>query len=267
MQVSQNLHINYCFFMVSEPLIDTRLFFQWLHLPLLPPLTNQTALPLLLLSLQIFHTLLLSNSLKIIICFGKLKSFLTWKAKRYLAMLMALFWCHLKRFLLLVMVPLPSPTPLSCTGSNKTRCYLVLSFLPSSKIWLLKLLFTSPPVEVWLALERLFSSHSRARIMQIHFQLATLKKGGSSISDYYQKFKSLSDGLVAAGQSLNDYESFFVSSFWTQHWLSFCGGLPLYSWWYHANWRSLFSFAHPWAMFGASFLHHWASFSFGQSCS
>jgi hypothetical protein len=44
--------------------------------------------------------------------------------------------------------------------------------------------------------------------MQIHFQLATLKKGGSSIGDYYQKFKSLSDGLVAAIQSLYDYESF-----------------------------------------------------------
>lgn len=63
--------------------------------------------------------------------------------------------------------------------------------------------------EAWLALERLFASHSRACIMQMHFQLAILKKGGSSITDYYQKFKSLVDNLSAAGQPLNDFESFF----------------------------------------------------------
>ncbi len=42
--------------------------------------------------------------------------------------------------------------------------------------------------------------------MQLHFQLATLKKAGSSVADYYQKFKSLSDNLSAAGQPLNDFE-------------------------------------------------------------
>ena len=49
--------------------------------------------------------------------------------------------------------------------------------------------------------------------MQIHFQLATLKKSGSSIADYFQKFKNLSDNLVAAGQPLNNFEqlSFVLS--------------------------------------------------------
>jgi hypothetical protein len=67
--------------------------------------------------------------------------------------------------------------------------------------------------DVWLALERLFSSHSRARIMQIHFQLATLKKSGSSIANFFQKFKNLSDNLSAAGQPLNNFEqlSFVLS--------------------------------------------------------
>ena len=67
--------------------------------------------------------------------------------------------------------------------------------------------FTS--CEVWTALERLFASHSHAHIMQTHFQLATLKKGGSSMTDYFQKFKSLSNTLVAAGQPLNEFESVF----------------------------------------------------------
>jgi hypothetical protein len=60
--------------------------------------------------------------------------------------------------------------------------------------------------EVWQALERIFSSHPRARIMQVHFQLATIKKGGSSIIEYFQRFKSLVDSLATAGQPLNDFE-------------------------------------------------------------
>ena len=60
--------------------------------------------------------------------------------------------------------------------------------------------------DLWMALERMFTSQSRARIMQIHYQLATAKKGGSSISDYFQKFKGLADTLAAAGQPLNDFE-------------------------------------------------------------
>ena len=42
--------------------------------------------------------------------------------------------------------------------------------------------------------------------MQIHYQLTTAKKGGSSIFDYFQKFKGLADTLVAVGQPLNDFE-------------------------------------------------------------
>jgi hypothetical protein len=60
--------------------------------------------------------------------------------------------------------------------------------------------------EVWNALERMYSSQSRARIMQVHYQLATLKKGGSSVTEYFQKFKALADTLAAADQPLNDFE-------------------------------------------------------------
>ena len=42
--------------------------------------------------------------------------------------------------------------------------------------------------------------------MQVHLQLATLKKGDSSIFDYFQKFIGLMDTLVAVDQPLNDFE-------------------------------------------------------------
>jgi hypothetical protein len=44
---------------------------------------------------------------------------------------------------------------------------------------------------VWLALKKIFASQSKARVMQSRFQLATLKKGSMSISEYFQKAQSL----------------------------------------------------------------------------
>ena len=50
--------------------------------------------------------------------------------------------------------------------------------------------------DVWQALEHMFTSQSRARTMQIHYQLATLKKGNSSIANYFHQFTTLVNTLV-----------------------------------------------------------------------
>lgn len=42
--------------------------------------------------------------------------------------------------------------------------------------------------------------------MSLHYQLATAKKGNSSITDYFQRLKLFSATLAAANQPLNDYE-------------------------------------------------------------
>jgi hypothetical protein len=60
--------------------------------------------------------------------------------------------------------------------------------------------------EAWLTLETLFASQSHARIMNVHFQLATLKKGSSSITDYYQHFMQLADALAAVSKPLSNFE-------------------------------------------------------------
>ena len=62
----------------------------------------------------------------------------------------------------------------------------------------------------------MFASQSCARVMQIHFQLATTKKGNSTITEYFQKIKAMSDTLAAAGQPLNDlvrYVLFLLDTF------------------------------------------------------
>jgi hypothetical protein len=42
--------------------------------------------------------------------------------------------------------------------------------------------------------------------MQIHFQLATLKKGSSSIADYYHKFQTLIGSLAIVDQPIKEFE-------------------------------------------------------------
>ncbi|KAF5448747.1 hypothetical protein F2P56_029252, partial [Juglans regia] len=57
--------------------------------------------------------------------------------------------------------------------------------------------------DAWAALERLFASQSHSRIIQLRYQLATISKGSSSVSDYFGKVKHLSDTMSAAGSPLS----------------------------------------------------------------
>ena len=47
-----------------------------------------------------------------------------------------------------------------------------------------------------------------SRIMQIHYQLATLKKENSSIIDYSHQFTSFANTLATIDQPLNDFGVF-----------------------------------------------------------
>jgi hypothetical protein len=60
--------------------------------------------------------------------------------------------------------------------------------------------------EVWLTLERMFASESQARIVQIRYQLTSLKKGALTITDYYQKARILAQTLATIDKPLKDSE-------------------------------------------------------------
>jgi hypothetical protein len=66
--------------------------------------------------------------------------------------------------------------------------------------------------QLWTTLVSMFSSQARSRVMQIHYQLATAKKGGSSITEYFQSFKAMGDNLAAVGQHLNESISYLLAS-------------------------------------------------------
>jgi hypothetical protein len=61
--------------------------------------------------------------------------------------------------------------------------------------------------EVWSNLATNYSGASRARSMNTRVQLATLKKGGLSATQYFNKMKALADTLAIIGQPLKDEES------------------------------------------------------------
>ncbi|KAA8546669.1 hypothetical protein F0562_003100 [Nyssa sinensis] len=85
---------------------------------------------------------------------------------------------------------------------------IVLSILMSSlsESILAKVIGVTTSREVWCALEKMYSSHSRARLSTTRRQLSTVTKGGMSISDYFQTVKSLADTLAAIGHPHPDTE-------------------------------------------------------------
>lgn len=59
---------------------------------------------------------------------------------------------------------------------------------------------------VWNTLQHLFSAQSIAHVVHTRYQLATLCKGFESISNYFNKAKSLVASLSAAGHTVIDYK-------------------------------------------------------------
>jgi hypothetical protein len=58
--------------------------------------------------------------------------------------------------------------------------------------------------EVWLALERNFSSLSRAKVIQIRTQLANSRKGALRANEFFLLIKRMADELALAGQPLTN---------------------------------------------------------------
>ncbi|KAJ0983603.1 hypothetical protein J5N97_011858 [Dioscorea zingiberensis] len=68
------------------------------------------------------------------------------------------------------------------------------------------MLFLTTSSDVWSALEKMFSSRSRARIMQIRLQLSNLQKRYMTATDYFHQVKILVATLSAIGKPLQDEE-------------------------------------------------------------
>lgn len=57
---------------------------------------------------------------------------------------------------------------------------------------------------MWTALESTFSAQSSARVVQLRTQLQTIRKGSSSLDEYFQRIKSLADALAVIRQPVSE---------------------------------------------------------------
>ena len=60
--------------------------------------------------------------------------------------------------------------------------------------------------EIWKTLEQIFSTKSKARILNLRFMLQSTKKGSMTSENYFLKMKSLADELMVAGQPVSEDE-------------------------------------------------------------
>ena len=64
--------------------------------------------------------------------------------------------------------------------------------------------------ELWQNLERRFGGVSRSHIHQLRSNLQSMTKGNSSISEYLQRIKEVTDALAAAGAPVDDHDLLLI---------------------------------------------------------
>ena len=60
--------------------------------------------------------------------------------------------------------------------------------------------------EAWTTLHKIFSTTSRARIMQLRLEFQTIKKGGDAMMEYILHMKTLTDKLTVVGEPISDWD-------------------------------------------------------------
>ena len=103
--------------------------------------------------------------------------------------------------------PILTPNPEYKTWVQYDQVILSMLIASLFESILAQVLGCSTSRALWLSLERMFTSQSRAREMHTQYKLATAKKGNQNMTDYFQKMHSLSDNLVAVGQPISSNAS------------------------------------------------------------
>jgi len=85
---------------------------------------------------------------------------------------------------------------------------IILSWIYSSLIptIMAQIIGHTTSQSAWNALEKTFSSSSRARIMQLRLELQSTKKGSLPMIDYIMKVKGVVDSLAAIGEPVSEQD-------------------------------------------------------------
>lgn len=108
--------------------------------------------------------------------------------------------------------PCPPPVPNDELNGPyrdwQSRDQLVIAILTSSltESILAQVIDCNTSTQIWSNLYDLFSARSSAHIVHTRIQLASLKKGSETVSEFFNRGKSLSTMLAAADQGIFDTE-------------------------------------------------------------
>jgi hypothetical protein len=87
-------------------------------------------------------------------------------------------------------------------GVWKAQEQQVLSYLLASvsRDVLVQVAALLTAVDVWKHIQTLFTSQSRAQVINTHMALATTQKGSSTVAEYILKMKTLANEMASAGK-------------------------------------------------------------------
>ncbi|KAF5465900.1 hypothetical protein F2P56_015863 [Juglans regia] len=145
-----------------------------------------------------------------------------------------LLWkAHIVPFLrghhLLEFVDDSAPKPSSILDGKTNPAYtrwlqqdsLIISAINSSlaESVLAQVLDCTSSAELWSTLQSLFSAKSTTHVFHTQYQLATLKKGSESITEYFNKAKALASSLGVGGHALSDsqFSVFLLAGLGTEY--------------------------------------------------
>jgi hypothetical protein len=97
-----------------------------------------------------------------------------------------------------------NPEYVALLARDQTLLGYLLSFL--TRDVLMGVTTASSVAAAWSALEGMFGFPTRARTVNTHIALATMKKGTATMVEYYSKMKSYTDEMVSSGQPLGNEE-------------------------------------------------------------
>lgn len=115
----------------------------------------------------------------------------------------------------------PAPPPLYSITNTPSSAFLtwqqhdqsIISILNTclSKNLISHVLSATTSYEIWLILDDLFVAKTQAHTMQLHYQIATLKKGSKFIADYYQQAKLLCYTLSMTRKTLSSFITYLLA--------------------------------------------------------
>ena len=88
-------------------------------------------------------------------------------------------------------------------GSHRSKTIVLVVVLHFRSV-LLKVVGLSTTHETWKALEMVYASQARSRVLQLKTRLQTTRKGSMPMDEYLTKMKMVADNLGTAGYLVSD---------------------------------------------------------------